>query len=201
MPKLLVATKNPHKTSEIRAILGEAWEVSDLSKAMEIPAPEETGETFEENARIKAEAASLIFPGLVLSDDSGLEVDALGGDPGVQSALYAGRHGDDAANRARLRRELLNCGLAGPWKARFRCCMALAQDGRAFAVFDGSVEGFVFADERGDGGFGYDSMFTPDGHEKTFGELAQEFKNSLSHRSSALAKVVSFLKNRHAAAS
>ncbi len=107
MPRLLIATKNAHKTEEIRAILGGTWEVSDLTAHPEVPSPEETGVTFEENARIKAEAASLVFLGIVLSDDSGLEVDALGGEPGVQSALYAGTHGDNAGNRARLKRELL----------------------------------------------------------------------------------------------
>src|SRR5829696_5495713 len=98
MPRLLVATKNAHKTAEIRQILGPAWDVIDLTAHPEIPAPDESGVTFEANARIKAEAASRIFPGVVLSDDSGLEVDALRGAPGVNSAIYAGKHGDDAAN-------------------------------------------------------------------------------------------------------
>lgn len=188
MPRLLIATKNAHKTAEIRAILGEAWDVSDLTAHPEVPAPEETGVTFEENARIKAEAASLVFPGIVLSDDSGLEVDALGGDPGVQSALYAGTHGDDAGNRARLKRELALCGNAEPWTARFRCAMAIAQAGRTVAVCDGRVEGRVIGEERGGGGFGYDALFIPDGHSETFGELPPEVKNTLSHRARALVK-------------
>src|SRR5580693_4106362 len=90
MPRLLIATKNAHKTGEIRAILGDAWEVTDLNAHPEVPAPEETGTTFAENAAIKAVAASQLFAGFVLSDDSGLEVDALGGAPGVISARYAG---------------------------------------------------------------------------------------------------------------
>ena len=188
MPRLLIATKNAHKTAEIRAILGAAWDVSDLTMHPEVPAPDETGATFEENARIKAEAASRIFPGVVLSDDSGLEVDALGGEPGVHSALYAGTHGDDAANRTRLKRELLVCGATQPWRARFRCTMAIAQAGRTLAVCDGRVEGRVISDERGGGGFGYDSMFIPDGHEETFGVLSPDVKNGLSHRARALAK-------------
>ena len=193
MRSLLIATKNAHKTAEIRAILGDAWEVSDLTAHPEVPAPEETGVTFEENARIKAEAASLVFPGIVLSDDSGLEVDALGGEPGVQSALYAGTHGDDAANRARLKRELALCGKAEPWTARFRCAMAVAQAGRMVAVCEGRVEGRVIAEERGSGGFGYDALFIPDGHVGTFAQLPIEVKNTLSHRARALAKAAGVL--------
>ncbi len=193
MPRLLIATKNAHKTAEIRAILGDAWEVSDLTAHPEVPAPEETGATFEENARIKAEAASRIFPGIVLSDDSGLEVDALGGDPGVHSAVYAGTHGDDAANRARLKRELPACGAPQPWRARFRCTMAIAQSGRTLAVCDGNVEGRVISEEHGRGGFGYDPMFIPDGHAETFGVLAPDVKNGLSHRARALAKAAVIL--------
>ena len=193
MPRLLIATKNAHKTAEIRAILGDAWEVSDLTVHPEVPAPDETGATFEENARIKAEAASLMFHGIVLSDDSGLEVDALGGEPGVQSALYAGTHGDDAGNRARLKHELALCGKAEPWTARFRCAMAIARAGRTEEECDGRIEGRVIGDERGSGGFGYDALFIPDGHAETFGQLPPEVKNTLSHRARALAKAVEIL--------
>ena len=193
MPRLLIATKNAHKTAEIRAILGDAWDVSDLTGHPGVPSPEETGATFEENARIKAEAASLVFAGIVLSDDSGLEVDALGGDPGVQSALYAGTHGDDAANRARLKRELFLCGKGEPWTARFRCVMAVAQAGRTVAVCEGRVEGRVIAEERGSGGFGYDALFIPGGHVGTFAQLPSEVKNTLSHRARALAKAAGVL--------
>jgi len=193
MLRLLVATKNAHKTAEIRAILGDGWEVTDLTAHPEVPAPEETGVTFEENARIKAEAASLVFPDVVLSDDSGLEVDALGGEPGVQSALYAGTHGDNAANRARLKRELLACRVPQPWRARFRCTMALAQSGRTLAVCEGRVEGHVIPEERGSGGFGYDAMFIPSGHSETFGELSSDDKNLQSHRARALEKAVQIL--------
>jgi len=195
MPRLLIATKNAHKTAEICAILGDAWEISDLTAHPDVPAPEETGATFEENARIKAEASSQIFPGIVLSDDSGLEVDALGGEPGVHSALYAGTHGDDAANRARLKRELLACAAPQPWRARFRCTMAIAQAGRTLAVCDGRVEGRVIAEERGTGGFGYDAMFIPDGHAETFGHLSSAVKNTLSHRARALEKAAAILTN------
>ena len=193
MPRLLVATKNAHKTAEIRAILGDGWEITDLTAHPAMPSPEETGATFEENARIKAEAASLVFPGFVLSDDSGLEVDALGGAPGVHSARYAGAHGDDAANRATLRRALAACGAPEPWVARFRCAMAIAESGRTLATFDGRVEGRVIAEERGTGGFGYDALFIPAGHRETFGELPSDVKNTLSHRARALAKAAATL--------
>ena len=192
MRRILIATKNAHKTAEIRTILGAGWEVCDLTAFPEIVAPEETGETFEDNARIKAESAARIFSGFVLSDDSGLEVDALGGAPGVQSALYAGVHGDDAANRARLKRELPACGVPQPWSARFRCVMAVAEAGQTAAVFDGRVEGHVVAAEQGAGGFGYDALFIPEGHTQTFAELPSEVKNALSHRARALAGVVEF---------
>ena len=106
MPHLLIATKNAHKTAEIQAILGANWEVTDLNAHPEVAAPEETGATFAENAAIKAVAASRLFPGFVLSDDSGLEVDALDGAPGVISARYAGPAATDADNREKLLREL-----------------------------------------------------------------------------------------------
>ncbi len=194
MRRLLIATKNAHKAEEIRAMLGSTWEVVDMLAYPEIPAPDETGKTFSENARIKAEEVSRLFPGMVLSDDSGLEVDVLGGDPGVDSALYAGTHGDSAANRARLKAELLAKAAPQPWAARFRCVMVLAEGGRAIAEFSGSVEGRVIAEERGEGGFGYDSMFIPEGHEGTFGELPAAVKNGMSHRGRALVGVVGYLK-------
>ena len=193
MHRLLIATKNAHKTAEIRAILGDAWEITDLTAHPGVPAPDETGVTFEENARIKAEAASRVFAGLVLSDDSGLEVDALGGAPGVNSARYAGEQGNDAANRARLKRELAASGAPEPWTARFRCAMAIAEAGRTTATFDGRVEGRVILEERGTSGFGYDALFIPAGYCETFGQLASGVKNTLSHRSLALRKAVQTL--------
>jgi XTP/dITP diphosphohydrolase len=188
MPRLLVATKNAHKTAEIRAMLGPAWEITDLNAHPDVPAPEETGATFAENAAIKAVAASQLFPGLVLSDDSGLEVDALDGAPGVRSARYAGPGATDAGNRARLLRELSAVGARGPARAaRFRCALALAREGRLLATFDGAVEGVIINEEKGAGGFGYDALFVPEGHGETFAQLPEETKNTLSHRARALA--------------
>jgi XTP/dITP diphosphohydrolase len=189
MRRLLIATKNAHKTSEIQAILGNGWQVEDLTGHPEIPAPEETGATFAENASIKALAASRIFPEYVLADDSGLEVDALAGAPGVQSARYSGLNATDARNRARLLKEL--SGVES--KARFRCVMALAQHGKVLGSFEGAVEGRIGLTERGAGGFGYDSLFFPDGFTETFGELSCEIKNSLSHRARAVALARDFL--------
>jgi XTP/dITP diphosphohydrolase len=192
MPRLLIATKNAHKAAEIRAILGADWEVADLNAFPQISAPEETGVTFAENAGIKAVAGSALFPGMVLADDSGLEVDALGGAPGVLSARYAGIAATDADNRAKLLRELANA--APPHTARFHCVMALAEHGRVLSTFEGAVEGRVIEAERGSGGFGYDALFVPEGYEQTFGELSAEEKNRLSHRARALARVLAFLR-------
>jgi len=189
--RLLIATKNAHKTGEIRAILGADWDVEDLTAHPEIPAPEETGATFAENAAIKAIAGSRLFPGLVLADDSGLEVDALGGAPGVISARYAGPGATDADNRARLLREVHTF----PSPARFRCVMVLAKDGVDLGTFSGSVEGAIIGEERGVGGFGYDVLFVPEGFSQTFGELPAETKNGLSHRARALAHVREYLIN------
>lgn len=191
MPRLLIATKNAHKTAEFRALLGPGWEVTDLNAHAEVAAPEETGATFAENAAIKAEAAARLFEGLVLADDSGLEVDALGGAPGVRSARYAGEDAGDAENRARLLRELAGRSGRG---ARFRCVLALAGAAGATRLFEGAVEGRILEAERGEGGFGYDSLFVPQGYEETFAELPAEVKNRESHRARALAQAIEHLR-------
>jgi XTP/dITP diphosphohydrolase len=197
MPRLLVATKNAHKTVEIAAILGKDWEVVDLTKYPEAPAPEETGATFAKNAAIKAVAASLLFDGLVLADDSGLEVDELGGAPGVYSARYAGEKATDADNRAKLLQELAPHRRSGePCVARFRCVMAIAENGVTLGTFDGAVEGAVIERERGVGGFGYDALFVPEGHRETFAELPAEVKNRLSHRARAMAGAARWMEGR-----
>ncbi len=179
-------------------MLGGDWLVEDLRSQPALVSPEESGTTFEANARIKAEAASLALPGLwVLSDDSGLEVDALGGEPGVYSARYGGVGAGDVGNRERLKRELaaLPHDKADGWAARFRCCMAVARDGVTLAIFHGAVEGRIIASEQGTGGFGYDPLFIPDGFADTFGVLSAETKNELSHRARALVQVVGWLES------
>jgi len=194
MRSLLIATKNSHKTAEIRQILGDAWEVTDLNAHPEVIAPEETGETFTDNALIKALAASVIFRGIVLADDSGIEADALDGQPGVRSARYAGENATDADNRVKLLRELEARGARGKERTgRFRCVMALAENGKALGTFDGAVEGVIINQEKGNGGFGYDPLFVPEGHCETFAQLPAEVKNGLSHRGRALAKAMVFL--------
>lgn len=192
MNRLVVATHNSHKTGEIRQIVGSRFdEVVDLTAFPEISPAIEDGDTFEANARIKALHAGARLPGVVvLADDSGLEVDALGGAPGVFSARYAGEAATDAGNRAKLIREL---GASTVRTARFRCVLALARDGEVLHVCDGKVEGRIVDSERGDGGFGYDPLFVPDGHEQSFAEMAPELKNRLSHRGRALQQLLVFL--------
>lgn len=198
MKRLLIATGNKHKTGEIRAMLGDGWCVEDLTAHPGLTAAEETGDTFESNATLKALHISAAVPDvLVLSDDSGLEVDALGLAPGVRSARYAGEKATDADNRARLKRELAAITLTGarpPFTGRFRCCMALARNAESLGVFTGSVEGTLLQEEEGAGGFGYDALFVPRGHDASFGVLPSEVKNTLSHRARALEKVVAWLR-------
>ena len=185
---MLVSTRNAHKVSEIRAILGPGFDVRDLSALPAFPDVEETGSTFEENATLKAVAASLHFDGWVIADDSGLEVDALGGAPGVRSARYAGPDTDDAANNALLLKNL--AGLTGSQRAaRFRCVIVLARKGKKLAAFSGAVEGAILTAPRGLAGFGYDPLFVADGSDATFAELGNEAKNAISHRSRALAQL------------
>lgn len=190
IPRLILATRNAHKTEEIRGMIGERFEVLDARAFADFPEVEETGTSFLENARLKAEAISRCIDGWVLSDDSGLEVDALAGAPGVWSSSYGGEEGNHAKNNARLLDEM--AGVLDR-KARFRCTMVLAKDGVEQAHFSGSVEGRLVDAVHGAGGFGYDPLFVPSGYDKTFAELGNEVKNTLSHRSRALAQVISFL--------
>ena len=186
--RLLVSTRNAHKVGEIRAILGPSFEVSDLSTLPDMPEVDETGTTFEENATLKAVAASMLFEGWVIADDSGLEVDALGGAPGVYSARYAGPGAKDVDNNALLLKNLE--AIRGKDRsARFRCVIVLARAGRKLAAFSGSVEGIIVPHLHGTGGFGYDPLFIPEGYCETFGQLPAETKNQLSHRAQALAKL------------
>jgi XTP/dITP diphosphohydrolase len=191
---LVVATHNTHKVEELRALLGDRQEVLSLSAFPALPAPEETGRTFLANATIKALAAATVLgpAHLVLADDSGLEVDVLGGAPGVDSALYSGRHGDDAGHRAKLLAELARVGATTPAQrtARFRCVLVLARGPEILATAEGSVEGVIAEQEQGSGGFGYDSLFIPTGYLESFGLLPAAVKNTLSHRARALADLL-----------
>ena len=188
---LLVSTRNAHKVAEIREILGSAFEVLDLSTISGVGEVEETGMTFEENATLKALAVSGYFEGWVIADDSGLEVDALGGAPGVWSARFSGDGATDASNRTLLLEKLE--GVRGKERsARFRCVIVLARAGRKFAAFSGSVEGVIINQEKGEGGFGYDPLFVPEGHCETFAQLGADVKNALSHRARALAGLLAW---------
>jgi XTP/dITP diphosphohydrolase len=195
---LLLATRNQHKTREFRALLGDEFEVVDLNSFPEIAIPEETGQTFEENARLKAIAASQDRPAfarlwrgrdrLVIADDSGLEVDALGGAPGVYSARYAGENACDAENIDKLLGGLGAQNVTDEKRsARFRCVIAVAQNGKLLGTFAGVVEGNIIDPPRGSSGFGYDPIFQPSGFEQTFAEMPPELKNKISHRAQAIA--------------
>jgi XTP/dITP diphosphohydrolase len=191
---LFVASSNPGKLRDF-AMAASVFDVelAVLPGLREIPAPEETGATFEANARLKAEAYSHARPGsLVLADDSGLEVDALAGAPGVRSARYAddaGFDGDeseeaDGRNNLYLLRQLR--AHRRPWTARYRCVLAVARDGVILAKANGAVEGEIIAEPHGTGGFGYDPLFWLPDLSKTMAEIDLATKQTLSHRGRAL---------------
>lgn len=184
MQDLLIATRNAHKTREFRLLLGPAFAPRDLTGLPGLPEIEESGATYLENARLKALAVSRNCPGQwVLADDSGLEVDALDGSPGVHSSRFAGNEASDAANRALLLRELEKRGARGKQRsARFRCALVLAKDGREILHSHGEAPGWIIHRERGAGGFGYDPLFVPAGRCHTFAQLSEAEKNRLSHR-------------------
>lgn len=178
------ASGNPGKLREF-ALAGRLYgvDIRPLDGLKSISAPEETGETFEDNARLKAEYYSRFAPGPLFADDSGLAVDALGGDPGVRSARYAGEHATDADNN----RLLLERLKGEPRRsARFVCVIALAERGITKAIFRGEVEGDILDSERGSGGFGYDPLFLFREYGCTFGEVPDERKFAVSHRGKAL---------------
>ncbi|MDD5349974.1 MAG: RdgB/HAM1 family non-canonical purine NTP pyrophosphatase [Chthoniobacteraceae bacterium] len=193
MFSLLLATRNRHKTAELAAMLGPGFVVEDLNAHPEMPETPETGATFLENATLKAVAASRFFGGdlLVLADDSGLEVDALGGAPGVFSARFSGEGATDRSNL-----ELLLAKMQGvpDRSARFRCAIALARGGERAAFFEGACEGRIIEAPRGCDGFGYDPVFVPEGGTLTFAEIASNEKNALSHRARAMALAIAWLR-------
>lgn len=194
---LVIATRNAHKAVEIARILPPCYEVHTLEEYPEAPEAVETGRTFAENARQKAECISAYLPqALVVADDSGLCVDALNGQPGVISARYAGEHGDDMANNRKLLRELAGMPGAAPYTARFVCAISLAQGGHELAAFEGRVEGQITLCPRGTNGFGYDPLFLPDGYDCTTAEMPAAAKDAISHRARALAGLATYLQER-----
>ena len=187
--KIVFATNNEHKLSEIRSILGDTIEVlslKDIGCNVDIP---ETGTTLEENALQKAQYIYDHYHTDVFADDTGLEVDALGGAPGVDSARYAGDGHDSEANMTKLLHEL---GENNNRRARFRTVIALIQQGEVHE-FDGIVNGDIIRERRGGEGFGYDPIFQPDGYDQTFAELGSEIKNTISHRARATQKLADYL--------
>lgn len=172
------------------------WEVKDLSDFPTAPAVDETGVTFTENATLKAISASRCIPGIILADDSGLEVDILGGRPGVWSSSFGGEEGNHELNNKHMIAELKKAGVSAGDKpsARFKCVMILAKEGKVLAEFAGCVEGSMLTELTGSGGFGYDPLFVPEGYEMSFAELPMEVKNSMSHRGRALAQVIEWMK-------
>ena len=212
--KIVFATNNQHKLSEIRSILGESIEVlslKDIGCDVDIP---ETGQTLEENALQKAQYVYDHYHIDCFADDTGLEVDALDGAPGVYSARYASLENpsnqntqsspishDSEANMARLLKEL---GNNNNRKARFRTVIALIQKKdvcpcgctsiKEIHQFEGIVEGEIIRERRGGEGFGYDPIFQPDGYDKTFAELGMDIKNHISHRARAVTKLAEYLK-------
>lgn len=189
--KLVFATNNAHKLEEISSILGDKIELlslKDIGCHADIP---ETADTLEGNALLKS---SFIYRNYGLNsfgDDTGLEVEALGGAPGVYSARYAGGEGHDSqANMRKLLRELE--GVENR-KARFRTVISLILDGKEY-LFEGIIDGEIIKEKRGGSGFGYDPIFKPEGYEQTFAELGAEVKNEISHRALAVKKLAQFLK-------
>jgi XTP/dITP diphosphohydrolase len=198
---LVVGTRNRKKREEILEILGDLdLDLRDLTSWPDTPDVEEDGQTFADNARKKAIELSCHLHHWVLGEDSGLVVPALNGRPGVYSARYAGTHGDDAANNARLLAEL--APLPDDRRtAYYVCTVALADpDGNIRAVVEGHCHGVITHEARGSGGFGYDPLFLIPEYHQTFGELSSRVKHALSHRARALAQlrpvVRSFLSNK-----
>ena len=190
-PKLVLATHNQGKLRELRELLRGRVPGLDVdvdvvdAGALDAPDVKETGVTFAENSRLKAQAVAAFTGVPAIADDSGLAVDVLGGAPGIFSARWAGTHGDDAANLKLLLAQLADIG-PGHRSARFVCAAALASpDGAVDIVEEGTLEGTLLTAPRGDGGFGYDPVLQPVGLEKSCAELTGEEKNAISHRGNA----------------
>lgn len=187
--KLIFATNNQHKIDEIRHVIGSSFELLTLKEAgidIDIPEPHDT---LEENASAKSKTIYQLTQVSCFSEDTGLEVTALNGQPGVKSARYAGDDKSFDKNIDRLLNELEN---KPERKARFRTVISLVLDGKEY-LFEGICEGRIIPERRGAGGFGYDPVFVPDGSQQTFAEMSMEQKNQFSHRKKATEKLVAFL--------
>ncbi|MBC6606426.1 non-canonical purine NTP diphosphatase [Hymenobacter sp. BT188] len=191
--RICFATNNEHKLSEVRALLPSTIELvslQDIGCLEELP---ETQDTLSGNARQKAEYVWQHYQTSCFADDTGLEVDALGGAPGVYSARYAGPQRNAADNMAKLLQDLPP---TADRSARFRTVIALVLPNGEWQEFNGVVEGRIVEEARGQAGFGYDPIFEPAGHHQTFAEMTPEQKNSLSHRGRAVGQLITFLAER-----
>lgn len=186
---IFFGTGNRKKIGEILQILGETFEVRNFGDLPEIPEVEETEPTLEGNAKLKAEAFYKITGLPTFADDTGLEVDALDGEPGVYSARYAGPEGNPEKNMAKLLQELDGISLRS---AAFRTVIAW-HDGTETRFFEGSLHGQILLAPRGTNGFGYDPLFVPDGYDRTLAEMEADEKNAISHRGKAVRKFAAFL--------
>ncbi len=193
--KLLIATNNPGKIGEYQEIYADLpLTLTSLAEEGIVLDPEETGSTFEANALLKARAFAEVTDLLVLADDSGLEIDALGGEPGIYSARYGDTAKKDEAGRRRL---VLDKMAAVPWSqrtARFRCVVALAAKERVVGTAEGTVEGFIAYEAQGDQGFGYDPLFYYPDFDSTLGQVSPERKHQISHRGRAARAALPLLK-------
>ena len=190
-PRLMLASNNFGKLKELRQLLGDRFEVRSMRELGVETDVEETGQTFEENALIKAKTLMDICHCATLADDSGLCVDQLGGRPGVHSARYCGVHGDDEANNQLLLKELAD--KPKPHKAHYGAAVALCRPGREPVIAYGRCEGEIIGEYRGEGGFGYDPLFLSDDLGVTFAEADPEAKNGVSHRARAIRKLIGML--------
>ena len=187
--KLVFATNNLHKLTEIKAILGEQIDIlslNDINCHVDIP---ETANTLEGNAKMKAEYIYNHYHLDCFADDTGLEVKALNGAPGIYSARYAGEGHDSQANMKKLLENLK--GITNR-EAQFRTAICLIEGGEEH-LFEGLVKGKIIEEKRGEAGFGYDPVFVPDGYDQTFAELGEDIKNQLSHRARAVEKLCDYL--------
>ena len=191
MQQLVFATNNAHKLEEVAAKIAGKIELLSLDDIDCHDDIEEAGTTFSENASIKSHYIYHKYHLNCFGDDSGLEIDALNGEPGVYSARYAGEHGNHVANMDKVLEKLK--GVTNR-RARFRTVISLIWDGEEH-FFDGTVEGTIRQERSGTGGFGYDPIFEPAGYDITFAEMSMEEKNSISHRGRAVEKLVEFLAN------
>lgn len=197
LPTLIIATGNAHKTAEFREMLADYATVIDLSDPAFANLPEiiEDGDTFEANSLIKSATISQHTGGIVLADDSGLEVDSLDGAPGVISARYSGENATDATNREKLLHVLNEKNFTDPAdrRGRFRCVLTLTRNGESIGEWSGTLEGTILDREEGDGGFGYDPIFKPERCDQSLAKISAAEKNAMSHRGRAVQALLSDL--------